>query len=185
MARIELKNVRKSWVGATAVERIDLTIDDGAFVAVLGPVGLRQDDDAADARRHLQPDRGRDRVRRRAGERRRSARPQRRHRVPVLRALSEHERAREHHVPAAVQEGRTRGGGDARPRDRRAGAHRRSSSTGGRRSSPAASSSAWRSPARSSSGRTSCCSTSRCRISTRRCACRCAPRSGAFSASSA
>ena len=39
MARIELKNVRKSWVGATAVERIDLTIQDGAFVAVLGPSG--------------------------------------------------------------------------------------------------------------------------------------------------
>src|SRR5215472_14992074 len=39
MARIELKNVRKSWTGATAVERIDLAIDDGAFVAVLGPSG--------------------------------------------------------------------------------------------------------------------------------------------------
>ena len=39
MARIELKNVRKSWIGATAVDRIDLAIDDGAFVAVLGPSG--------------------------------------------------------------------------------------------------------------------------------------------------
>src|SRR5215471_21163059 len=39
MARIELNNVRKNWVGATAVERIDLTIEDGAFVAVLGPSG--------------------------------------------------------------------------------------------------------------------------------------------------
>ena len=39
MARIELKEVRKSWVGATAVERIDLSIEDGAFVAVLGPSG--------------------------------------------------------------------------------------------------------------------------------------------------
>ncbi len=39
MARIELKDVRKSWIGATAVERIDLTIEDGAFVAVLGPSG--------------------------------------------------------------------------------------------------------------------------------------------------
>ena len=39
MARIELNNVRKQWVGATAVERIDLKIDDGAFVAVLGPSG--------------------------------------------------------------------------------------------------------------------------------------------------
>jgi inositol-phosphate transport system ATP-binding protein len=39
MARIELRSVRKSWVGATAVENIDLAIDDGAFVAVLGPSG--------------------------------------------------------------------------------------------------------------------------------------------------
>ena len=39
MARIELKNVRKSWAGAAAVERIDLAIEDGAFVAVLGPSG--------------------------------------------------------------------------------------------------------------------------------------------------
>src|SRR5262245_32581065 len=39
MATIELRNVRKQWPGAVAVERIDLTIDDGAFVAVLGPSG--------------------------------------------------------------------------------------------------------------------------------------------------
>src|ERR1043166_1063934 len=39
MARIELTNVSKQWVGATAVERIDLKIDDGAFVAGLGPSG--------------------------------------------------------------------------------------------------------------------------------------------------
>ena len=39
MARIELRNVGKLWVGSTAVERIDLAIDDGAFVAVLGPSG--------------------------------------------------------------------------------------------------------------------------------------------------
>jgi inositol-phosphate transport system ATP-binding protein len=39
MARIELKNVRKNWVGSTAVDRIDLSIEDGAFIAVLGPSG--------------------------------------------------------------------------------------------------------------------------------------------------
>ena len=47
----------------------------------------------------------------------------------------------------------------------------------------AASSSGWRSRARSSSARTCCCWTSRCRTSTRRCASRCAPRSAASSAS--
>jgi inositol-phosphate transport system ATP-binding protein len=39
MARIELKNLRKVWGGATAVAGLDLAIDDGAFVAVLGPSG--------------------------------------------------------------------------------------------------------------------------------------------------
>jgi inositol-phosphate transport system ATP-binding protein len=39
MARIELKNLRKEWVGATAVAGIDLAIENGAFVAVLGPSG--------------------------------------------------------------------------------------------------------------------------------------------------
>lgn len=39
MARIELKNLRKEWGGATAVAGIDLAIEDGAFVAVLGPSG--------------------------------------------------------------------------------------------------------------------------------------------------
>jgi ABC-type sugar transport system ATPase subunit len=38
MARVELSNLRKEWVGATAaVAGVDLAIDDGAFVAVLGP----------------------------------------------------------------------------------------------------------------------------------------------------
>ena len=40
MARVELKNLRKEWLGATpAVAGVDLAIEDGAFVAVLGPSG--------------------------------------------------------------------------------------------------------------------------------------------------
>jgi inositol-phosphate transport system ATP-binding protein len=39
MARVELKNLRKEWGGATAVAGLDLAIEDGAFVAVLGPSG--------------------------------------------------------------------------------------------------------------------------------------------------
>ena len=54
------------------------------------------------------PSERRHRLRRRARQRRRGARAQRRHRVPVVRALPEHDRAREHHVPAALQEGRAR-----------------------------------------------------------------------------
>jgi inositol-phosphate transport system ATP-binding protein len=40
MARVELKSLRKEWIGATAaVAGVDLAIEDGAFVAVLGPSG--------------------------------------------------------------------------------------------------------------------------------------------------
>src|SRR5437763_7726725 len=40
MARIELKNLRKEWAGATpAGAGVDLAIEEGAFVAVLGPSG--------------------------------------------------------------------------------------------------------------------------------------------------
>ena len=39
MAKIELKNLRKEWGAAVAVEDISLTFDDGSFVAVLGPSG--------------------------------------------------------------------------------------------------------------------------------------------------
>ena len=39
MARVELKNLRKDWGGASAVAGVDLDIEDGAFLAVLGPSG--------------------------------------------------------------------------------------------------------------------------------------------------
>ena len=39
MARIELTNLRKDWAGAAAVSGLDLSIDDGTFIAVLGPSG--------------------------------------------------------------------------------------------------------------------------------------------------
>ena len=39
MARIELTDLRKDWIGAVAVNGVDLAIDDGAFIAVLGPSG--------------------------------------------------------------------------------------------------------------------------------------------------
>ncbi|MBI3711203.1 MAG: ABC transporter ATP-binding protein [Proteobacteria bacterium] len=39
MARIELRNLRKDWPGVTAVDGINLRVDDGSFVALLGPSG--------------------------------------------------------------------------------------------------------------------------------------------------
>ncbi|MHC0053593.1 ABC transporter ATP-binding protein [Actibacterium sp. D379-3] len=39
MARVEMKGLRKAWDTAVAVDGIDLTIEDGDFVAILGPSG--------------------------------------------------------------------------------------------------------------------------------------------------
>ncbi|NND90042.1 MAG: ABC transporter ATP-binding protein [Granulosicoccus sp.] len=39
MATVELKNIRKAWATAMAVDGLDLTISDGEFVAILGPSG--------------------------------------------------------------------------------------------------------------------------------------------------
>ncbi|HFD16591.1 MAG TPA: ABC transporter ATP-binding protein [Rhodospirillales bacterium] len=39
MARIELRRIRKQWGEVVAVADIDLTIEDGEFVAILGPSG--------------------------------------------------------------------------------------------------------------------------------------------------
>ncbi len=39
MARVELRGVSKVWDRATAARDLDLTVDDGEFVAVLGPSG--------------------------------------------------------------------------------------------------------------------------------------------------
>ncbi len=39
MAHVELKNLSKAWGPSVAVDGIDLTIDNGEFVAILGPSG--------------------------------------------------------------------------------------------------------------------------------------------------
>ena len=94
-------------------------------------VGLRQVDDAVHARRHLRAERGRDPVRRRGGQRGRGARPQRRHRLPVLRALSAHDGAGEHPLSAALQAHAARRRPSARAEDGRASSRSRTCSTGG------------------------------------------------------
>ena len=107
MARIELRSDRQA-LGArpSRSSRTDLAIERWRVRGDPRAVRLRQVDDPVHARRHLRAERRRHPVRRRACQRGRGARPQRRHRVPVLRALSAHDRARQHPVPAALQEGR-------------------------------------------------------------------------------
>ena len=114
------------------------------------------------------------------------ARPRHRHGVPELRALSLHERVREHRLrPARAQdaEGRDRDHGCERAAEH--ARHRRTCSTAIRASSPAASASASRSAARSCATRGCSCSTSRCPTSMPSCATRCAARSSACTRSSA
>ncbi len=138
------------------------------------PVGLRQDDDAADDRRL--------RARRRAGEilldgvdvaAGAAAPPQRPHGVPELRALPAPERVRQRRLRAAVQQAHARSEPRARRGGARAGRARRPRDAPPAASSPAASSSASRSPGRSSCARRCCCSTSRSARSTRRSASSC------------
>ena len=112
------------------------------------PVRLRQVDDAAHDRRAGGDLRRRDPHRRPGGQRPAAALAQHLHGVPVLRALSAYDGAREHGLlaedrrPAARRDraARRRSRGDPRPRT--------SCSSGGRRSCPAASASAspWAAP---------------------------------------
>ena len=44
---LQLESVTKTFGDFTAVDDIDLTVPRGSFFALLGPVGLRQDHDAA------------------------------------------------------------------------------------------------------------------------------------------
>ena len=109
----------------------------GQAVHAAGPVGLRQDHDAALDRRAGAADRGRDRGRRarglfvEQGHFRRAEQAQFRHGVPVLRDLAAHERVPERGLPArgaqAAQEGDPRQGHAraAGGRARRAGRPRR------------------------------------------------------------
>ena len=149
------------------------------------PLGLRQVHAAAHDRRARDDlgRRGRDRRPRR--QRGRAGRARHRDGVPELRALSAHERLRQHGLrPAQPRhaEGRDR---DARARGRAHPRHRALPAAQAARSSPAASASAspWAAP--SCASRRSSCSTSRSRTSTPSCACRCASRSSGCSGRSA
>ncbi len=147
---------------------------------------LRQVDDAVHAGRHLRADRRRDPLRRRGGQRGRGARPECRHRLPVLRALSKHDGAGQHPLSAAAS--RTSARHEAARRAEAMAAlvqvsdllDRASVADVGRRSN-----SGSRSPAPWSRQPAFFFSTSRCPISTRASASPCAARSAACSGASA
>ena len=51
MAKVELKNLTKVYGQNTVVDHINLEIENGTLVSILGPSRLRKDDDAENDRR--------------------------------------------------------------------------------------------------------------------------------------
>ena len=116
-------------------------------------LGLGQDDAAADDRGLRAARRRDDRAGRRRRDARAALRAQRQHRLPGLRAVPAHERARERRVRPARAARRARGAPPPRARPRSRWCACRVSARASRSSSRAASASASRSPARSSTSR--------------------------------
>ena len=185
VAFLALERVSKHYGPMAAVDDVALTIQKGEFVSLLGPSGCGKTTTLQMIAGFVEPTagaitlEGRDLTGGEAGQ----ARP--RHRVPELRAVPAHDGGRERRL-------RPRDAGRRRGRAQQARGEtlalvrprllRRPLS---RASCPAASSSAWRSPARWSSGRRSCCSTSRSPTSTPSCARRCRSSCARSSARSA
>ena len=158
---IQLERVSKRFGQFVAVHEADFGIARGEFFAMLGPVRLREDHDPAHDRRVRGALRGRDPPRGQGRLARPALQAQRQHRLPALRAVPEHVGLGQRRLRAEVAQGRRRR--DQAPR-RRAARDRpplATSRTASRASCPAASSNGSRSPARSSTTRARCSSTSR------------------------
>ncbi len=177
MAKVELRNVTKSYGTLEVIHGVEMQVADGEFIVIVGPSGCGKSTllrmvaglEAITAGEIVIGDR--------VVNNARAEGPRHRDGVPELRALSAHERVRQHGVRPAHP--RPREERHRRARQARGGHPRARSrcSRASRASSPAASGSASRWAARSCASRPCSCSTSRCRISTRSCACRCASRS--------
>ena len=186
MARIELRDVAKRWGEVVAVEP-DRPRDRGRRVrGDARAVGLRQVDDAVHARRHLPAERRRDPASTATVVNEVEARDRNVGIVFQSYALYPHMTVRDN-IRFPLRFKKTPRDEAIAPRARRPPTSCRSAScsTGGRASSRAASSSGWRSPARWSRSRSSCCSTSRSRTSTPRSGSPCAARSVAAAAARA
>ena len=81
------RSARSMRTARAPCRRCELEVDDGEFMVLVGPVGLRQDDGAADGRGARGDLRGRGAHRRARRQLRPVARPRHRDGVPELRAL--------------------------------------------------------------------------------------------------
>ena len=178
MASVAIRDVRKAFGATSVIHGVDISIRDGEFVVLVGPSGCGKSTLLRMIAGLENITGGEIRIGDRVVNNAAAERARRRDGVPELRALSAHDRRRQHGVLACklrgapkseIDERVNRAADDPRPR--------RSCSSAFRASFPAASASAspWAAP--SCAIRRCSCSTSRCPISTPNCACRCAPRS--------
>ena len=166
---LELRDVSKTY-GAEppvyALREVSFAVDEGELVAIVGPVGVGQDDAAARDRHARAPQRGRRRDHRPGC--RRPARIASSHaagdadrlRLPAVLPGRALDRARERGGRAARTRARTRASGVNAPPRRSHGSGSPIARASARASSQVASASAWRSRARSSAARRSCSPTS-------------------------
>ena len=122
MASLTISKLRKSFGSLEVLKGIDLEVADGRVHRACRTFGLRQIDSAGDDRGTRDDLVRRDPHRRPAGQFGRAEGPRHRDGVPVLCALSDHDRAPEHHLrhgvppraaPAAGRGGGARGGAAA------------------------------------------------------------------------
>ena len=182
---IEIRGVTRSYGTFKALDDATLTIREGEFFSLLGPSGCGKTTLLRMIAGFDKPTIGHDPRRRPADGRHPGQPPPDQHGVPELRDLPAPQCRAERRLRPEAPEARRRRG--EAPRRRSAGAWSRwsASASAAPPSCPAASASASRSPARWSCGPRCCCSTSRCRRSTRSCASRCRSSCAACSRRSA
>ncbi len=149
-----------------------------------GPVGMRQDHHLANGRRVRAADLGHHPTGRQGRHLRQAQRAKHRHGVPVLRAVPQHDRLRQHRLRAQGAEGGRDSASSTGGRAPRADPAARQGQESTPTSSPGGSSNASPWPERWPFAPSSCCWTSRSRPSTPRSATSSDTRSGASSANS-
>ena len=116
MAELELTEVKKSYGAVDVIKGVDLDIKSGEFIVFVGPSGCGKSTLLRLIAGLEEITVGHARDRRQGGQRRAAVQARHRHGVPVLRALSAHDRLRQHGLRHEAR--RRRQGGDRQARAR-------------------------------------------------------------------